>query len=318
MLGAEATMEIRINGQRYKDWHRIPLNVRQELVQSGVFLDDDGTGVPAEMLPTAGAAIGATRRYELTINGAPYDPEHPVPALLASVLHTLGHHGDGRPPFGRTREGPRTFRSMTPTGERQGAPPGRSAPRRPTPGYAPAEPRPSDSEAAQPRPGSSAPSGHAISGASWDASPDEDSGSAGDTTDNVDPGIWDAGGWEPDGWAAGGPTQRDGTVEPRTGLTDGSPTGPRQPAPGATALTSWQGPTSAAKPQPVRSEPHPGATSSRTYGRWERAGRSTPSTGRTRDPGVIVETTSIPRWVVLTGLLVLAVLVVVLLALTGT
>jgi hypothetical protein len=264
MLGPEATMDIRINGQRYKDWHRIPDDVRRELVQSGIFLDGDGTGVPPEMLPTEGAANGASRRYALTINGAPYDAEHPVPALLSSVILTLGHHGDSRPPYGRSRHGPRTFRSIMPTGERPGPPVSREPP-----------------EAPQPRPGSAAPAGQARAGAHWDAPPDEDTLSEG------------AGGWEPDSSAA-----------------------PQRPEPDATARTSWQGPTSAAKPQPVRSEPHPGATGSRAYGRWEPTSGSTPN--RAKNSGVIVETNTVPRWVVFAALLLLAVLVVVLLALTGT
>jgi hypothetical protein len=266
MLGPEATMEIRINGQRYKDWHRIPDDVRQELVESGIFLDGDGTGVPPEMLPSAGATNGASRRYALTINGAPYDAEHPVPALLSSVILTLGHHGDSRPPYGRSRQGPRTFRSIMPTGERPGPPVTRQPP-----------------EAARPQPGS-APTGQpgqARSGAAWDAPADEDTLSG------------DAGGWEPESSAA-----------------------PQRPAPEAAALTSWQGPASAARPQPVRAEPHPGATGSRGYGRWEPASGSTRNRATSSD--VIVETTSVPRWAVFAALLLLAVLVVVLLALTGT
>ncbi len=258
-------MDIRINDQRYKDWHRIPDDVRQELVQSGIFLDGDGTGVPPEMLPTAGAANGASRRYALTINGAPYDAEHPVPALLSSVILTLGHHGDSRPPYGRSRQGPRTFRSIMPTGERPGPPVSR-----PT------------------------------------APPDEDtrSGDSGGWSEDSGGRSEDSGGWDPDSRAGGG-------------SAGWSAAGPQRPAaPGATAHTSWQGPPSTAKPQPVPSEPHPGATGSRAYARWEPANGSAPS--RAKNPGVIVETTTVPRWVVFAVLLLFAVLVVVLLALTGT
>jgi hypothetical protein len=218
------------------------------------------------MLPTAGAANAASRRYALTINGAPYDAKHPVPALLSSVILTLGHHGDSRPPYGRSRQGPRTFRSIMPTGERPGPPVGRQPPEAP-------RPQPGSAPAGEP--------GQSRSGAAWDAPLDEDTLSG------------DTGGWEPDGSAAR-----------------------QRPAPDATALTNWQGPTSTVKPQPVRAEPHPGAIGSRAYGRWDPAGGSTPTRGR--NPEVILETTTVPRWVVFAALFLLAVLVVVLLALTGT
>jgi hypothetical protein len=55
---------------------------------------------------------------------------------------------------------------------------------------------------------------------------------------------------------------------------------------------------------------------SRAYARWEPASGSTRN--RAKNPDVIVETTTVPRWVVFAALLLLAVLVVVLLALTGT
>jgi hypothetical protein len=253
MLGSEVAMEIRVNGQRYKSWDRIPIEVRRELVDSGVFQDGDGSGVPDDLLPTAGGPGIMTPRYALTINGVSYGPGKPVPALLASVVHSLGGHGDTRAPFQRPRQ--RTARTGSGTqarGDRPAAPSGASDQSRPTRRQAPA------------------PSGQVHRRAQ-----------AGSTPARPTP----------------------------------SSAAPRWDTP---AVTSWQRPAgserpAAATPDAVRKRAAPPA-----YSNWVGASRTAQPGGASREPDVIVETRGIPRAAVLAGLVALAVLVIVLLAVTGT
>jgi hypothetical protein len=253
MLDVEVAMDIRVNGQRYKSWDRIPAEVRRELVDSGLFQDGDGSGVPVELLPTAGAATGLTSRYALTVNGVSYGPGKPVPALLASVMYSVGDRGHSRAPFQRPRQ--RTVRMASTartamdgrpassTGSNQSRPTGRQAPspsgqvhRKATTGPVTPQPR-SDSQSAR-----------------WDTP----------------------------------------------------------------AVTSWQGPPGSER----TGGGMPGSVAeggkAPAHFAWVGAGRSQPATAGSKHPTVIVETRGVSRGVVLAGLLALAVLVVVLLAVTGT
>jgi hypothetical protein len=83
-------MDIRVNGQRYRYWRDIPPNVRQALIDSGVFLDGNGEGTPSELLPHFHPPSGMPVQYELMVNGERYSPQRPVPGLLASVLYSVG------------------------------------------------------------------------------------------------------------------------------------------------------------------------------------------------------------------------------------
>jgi hypothetical protein len=107
-------MDIRVNGQRYRYWRDIPLNVQQALIESGVFMDGAGESTPPQLMPRSGSRSSGSTPYQLRINGQRYGPEKPVPGLLASVLYTVGERVD--PQAAQRRRVPRMGRSRSDPG----------------------------------------------------------------------------------------------------------------------------------------------------------------------------------------------------------
>ncbi len=83
-------MDINVNGRRFKSWDDVPVEIRQQLMASGVFHDADDDGVPDELQrPVEGTVM----KHRLVINGQEYDLDRPVPSLLRAVIGVMKNPG---------------------------------------------------------------------------------------------------------------------------------------------------------------------------------------------------------------------------------